>query len=304
MSSGVNVAVNGVATQSSTLNNLARFQPSKAIDGDNATFCHTHLSDSSAYWEVELEESVRVDEIRILNRYCGPNESDPNENDCLCRLSSATITLYDGMGAVAATRSLGNTCGELLVTETFSAPSTVSADKLRVEATTGEQIQMFEVQIYASGSNVAPQGSASQSSTWGNLAAINAIDSSNSTFSHTADSNAWWEVQLTDAVEVDELVILNRYCQGVADSPGCLCRLSNAVVTLYNNNVSVATRQLGNTCGEHVVSESFSSLTSPTSRPTPTSSFSYSFTNVGAGRCLDSYGSLYGHVGYSRATPF
>jgi RAB protein geranylgeranyltransferase component A len=38
--------------------------------------------------------------------------------------------------------------------------TSVSADKLRVEATTREQLQMFEVQIYSSGSNVAPQGSA------------------------------------------------------------------------------------------------------------------------------------------------
>jgi hypothetical protein len=66
-------------------------------------------------------------------------------------------------------------------------------------------------------------------------------------------------VQLNEAVEVEELVILNRYCQEVPDSLGCLCRLSEARITLYNNNVQVATRQLGNTWGELAVSESFSS---------------------------------------------
>ena len=123
-----------------------------------------------------------------------------------------------------------------------------------------ESLHMLEFQIYStSGSNVAPQGTASQSSTWGNLAAAKAIDSFNSTFSHTTNLNAWWEVQLNEAEGVEELVILNSYCQGYADSLGCLCRLSEARITLYNNNVSVATRQLGNTCGELVVSESFSS---------------------------------------------
>jgi hypothetical protein len=93
---------------------------------------------------------------------------------------------------------------------------------------------MFEVQIYASGSNVAPQGSASQPFDYNSkFAAHKAIDSSNSTFSNTTDSNAWQEVQLNKAVEVEKLVILDRYCQGYADSLGCLCRLSNAMVTLW-----------------------------------------------------------------------
>jgi hypothetical protein len=114
--------------------------------------------------------------------------SDPN--GCLCRFSLATITLHDEKGVVAATQSLGNTCGELLIAKTFSVSTSVSADKVRIEATTGEQLQMFEVQIYESGSNVAPQGSASQSSDYNsNFEASKAIDSSNSTFSQTADSN-------------------------------------------------------------------------------------------------------------------
>ncbi|KAL3787821.1 hypothetical protein ACHAWO_012293 [Cyclotella atomus] len=217
ISSGANVAINKVATQSSTYNNQASYRPSKAIDGDSPTFCHTQSGDSNstAYWEVLLDKSVTL-------------------------MKSEFST---DIGVVTTTRSLGNTCRELLITETFSPSSTVSADKLRVRATTGEQLQMFEVQIYASGSNVAPQGSASQPFDYNSkFAAHKAIDSSNSTFSNTTDSNAWQEVQLNKAVEVEKLVILDHYCQGYADSPGCLCRLSNAMVTLFSNNLTVATR--------------------------------------------------------------
>jgi hypothetical protein len=53
---------------------------------------------------------------------------------------------------------------------------------------------------------------------WQNWAAAKAIDGLNSTFSHTADLNAWWEVQLNETVEVEELVVLNRYCQVFACS--------------------------------------------------------------------------------------
>jgi hypothetical protein len=208
-------------------------------------------------WHLQFDESVNVEGIAILNRWC-VNSLD--SSSCYCRLSNATVELYDESGNVVAARSLNDTCGRPLLVESFATSTSLSADKVRIEATTGDHLHMLEFQIHStSGSNVAPQGTASQSSTWGNLAAAKAIDSSNSTFSHTADMNAWWEVQLNKAEGVEKLVILNRHCQGVADSLDCLCRLSEARITLYNNNVSLATRQLGNTCGELVVSESFSS---------------------------------------------
>jgi hypothetical protein len=172
-------------------------------------------------------------------------------------LVASEFTLLSKVASLSNT-DIGERRGSLLG-ESFTTSNALTADKVRVEATTGEHLHVLEFQIHStSGSNVAKQGSASQSSTWGNLAAAKAIDGSNSTSSHTADSNAWWGVQLTEAVEVEQLVILNRYCQGVADSLGCLCCHSEARITLYNNNVSVGTRQLGNTCGELVVSESFS----------------------------------------------
>jgi hypothetical protein len=139
--------------------------------------------------------------------------------------------------------------------------NSVSADRVRIEAHPGEYLHMLEFRIQSTfSSNVALHGSASQSSDYSsNFAASNAIDNLNSTFSHTAtaDSNAWWEVQLGSSVDVKGVVILNRFCQEVSDLQNCLCRLSNARITLYENNVSMATRQLGNTCGELILSEYF-----------------------------------------------
>jgi hypothetical protein len=62
---------------------------------------------------------------------------------------------------------------------------------------TGESIHIFELLAYSSGSNVAPLGSASQSSTLNNnpnFAASKAIDGSNTTFSHTANVNSWLKI--------------------------------------------------------------------------------------------------------------
>ena len=58
---------------------------------------------------------------------------------------------------------------------------------VKLEATTGQQIQVFEVRAFSSGSNVAKGGNATQSSTYKNLqkfSASRAIDDNVTTFSH------------------------------------------------------------------------------------------------------------------------
>lgn len=113
----VNVALGGIASQSTTYKGNERFAASKAIDGDNSTFSHT--GDTNAYWQVDLGQSRRVHKVIIVNRYCS---SDPL---CLCRLSYANLILLDDAGGIITTRALGNTCGKLLVDESFklSCPS-------------------------------------------------------------------------------------------------------------------------------------------------------------------------------------
>lgn len=138
--------------------------------------------------------------------------------------------------------------------------------KVKLESTTQQQIQIFELQVYSSGKNVALLGSATQSSTYkGNsrFEAFNAIDGMNSTFSHTKDVNAWLEVDFTFSLAVESVVILNRWCVDSSDPNGCLCRLSDSKLTLYHKNgAPVSTHKIGNTCGSPVVLQEFYSTVS------------------------------------------
>ena len=134
-----------------------------------------------------------------------------------------------------------------------------NARKVRLESTTGENIQLFELKVTSAGVNVALQGTAIQSSDWNDcFTALKAIDGDESTFSHTNDSNAFLEVDLLQARSIDEVVIINRWCASAEDPHSCLCRLSHANLSLVDEDGSViATRQLGDTCGVLSISEPF-----------------------------------------------
>jgi hypothetical protein len=140
------------------------------------------------------------------------------------------------------------------------AHANASADKIKIHSTSGKQLHMFEVQVFSSGGNVASLGTATQSSTFRNLstfAASNAIDGDSTTFSKTNDFNPSWELVFEEMIDIERIVIHNRWCLSKADTPGCLCRLSNATVTLYKMDAAVETRSLSNTCGELVVTETY-----------------------------------------------
>jgi hypothetical protein len=104
--SGDNGFNGGIATQSSTLRDLSKFMASNAIDNDNSTFSHTDSTDSRPWWQVEMNQGIKIESVVIQNRYCG-DASDPAH--CLCRLSYANLTLRDDRGSVTMSRSLGNT---------------------------------------------------------------------------------------------------------------------------------------------------------------------------------------------------
>jgi hypothetical protein len=68
------------------------------------------------------------------------------------------------------------------------------ARKIKIESSTEEFLQVFEVQVLSGGANVALSGNATQSSTWKNILSkfgpAQAIDGDLTSFSHTADSNS------------------------------------------------------------------------------------------------------------------
>ena len=87
----------------------------------------------------------------------------------------------------------------------------------------------------------ARRGLASQSSTYGQYPAINAIDGNFMTFSHTLEEQgAWWQVKLPKDVNVSEIHIKNRVdC--------CQNRLSDFDVLLLNQNGDVMMSKRFNT---------------------------------------------------------
>ncbi|MBN8418217.1 MAG: DUF1553 domain-containing protein [Verrucomicrobia bacterium] len=81
-----------------------------------------------------------------------------------------------------------------------------------------KMLQLAEVQVFSGSENIAPKGTASQSSTYTTAAAKRAIDGgtegdySKNSVSHTAgtDNDPWWEVDLKAAKPVDRVVVWNR----------------------------------------------------------------------------------------------
>ncbi|KAL7478180.1 hypothetical protein ACHAW6_003954 [Cyclotella cf. meneghiniana] len=144
---------------------------------------------------------------------------------------------------------------------TFPICSISPASIIKFEATTNNPIQVFEVRAYSSGINVAKEGIASQSSTLNNLQkfqASRAIDDNNSTFSHTDGGSAWWQVSLGQEVGIYSVSILNRWCKDTSDPTKCLCRLSNAELSLLNDEgLVVVSQSLGNTCNKSLLDISF-----------------------------------------------
>ena len=139
------------------------------------------------------------------------------------------------------------------------------ARKVKIASTTGEQIQMLELQILSSENvNIALNKTASQSSTLGTNSASLAVDGDLTTFSHTDDANASWEVDLGSAFSLQSVMINNRWCGDFSDPNGCLCRLSGATLTLLNEEGDVVSaKSIGDTCGVHQVSMDMSSCPHP-----------------------------------------
>ena len=131
-----------------------------------------------------------------------------------------------------------------------------------MNSTTGQPIQIFELQVFSSGINIALTGKATQSSSWSSgTVASKAIDGSSTTFSHTNDPDAFLAVDFGGMHSIESVVIVNRFCKDSTDSPGCLCRLSNATMSLMDNNGDIiTTRTIGNTCGVTSLTFSFDPL--------------------------------------------
>jgi hypothetical protein len=134
---------------------------------------------------------------------------------------------------------------------------------IRIKSTSSEPIQMFELLAFSDvGEEVATKKVATQSSLLYNnpkYAASKATDGDETTFSHTTGSNASWEVDLGQDYSIESVRIKNRWCKDSDDAPGCLCRLSNAKLSLLDEEGSVIKSiDTGDTCGKLELEYGFS----------------------------------------------
>ena len=106
--------------------------------------------------------------------------------------------------------------------------------------------------------NVAKGKFATQSSVLQSYGADLAVDGDIRTYSHTKYGSAWIQIDLQKSYHVHSINVLNRWCENHKDRPGCLCRLSNAKLSLLDKDgVIVETREFENTCGVDTIVEEF-----------------------------------------------
>ncbi|KAL3785889.1 hypothetical protein HJC23_008777 [Cyclotella cryptica] len=124
------------------------------------------------------------------------------------------------------------------------------ARKVKIESAAGDRIQIFELKVLSSeNGNIALNKTASQSSTFGTKSAAFALDGDVTTSSQTYDTDAWWEVDLGNTFLVKSVIIENKWCEESHDPNGCLCKLSEATLSLLNDDGDVVSAEvIGNKC--------------------------------------------------------
>ena len=218
-----NLALGATATQSST---YATANAGLAIDGNkngnnaNASLAITN-NDAQAWWELDLGRTVEIDSIRLWNRTdcCGDRLSDFHVLVSEAPFSSrslAEVQAQDGVSDYAVAGAAGQ--------QTDIAVGRFGR-YVRVQLEGTNYLQLAEVQVFGQLrpdiSNLALQGTASQSSQWRNdsrYPASNVINDDTSgngavanRMNHTnADRNAWWELDLGDVYDLDSIKIWNR----------------------------------------------------------------------------------------------
>ena len=144
------------------------------------------------------------------------------------------------------------------------------ASTVKIELGTGQIINMFEVEVFSSGNNVASGKTSSQSSTLKSYGASLAVDGKMNTFSHTSLLSSgvtdWWQLDLGAELPIESVTVMNRWCGSPSDPNGCLCRLSNATLSLIDSKGDiVATQSVGDTCGQQELL--FDDFVKPTHSP-------------------------------------
>ncbi|MFA6102843.1 MAG: glycosyl hydrolase family 18 protein [Victivallaceae bacterium] len=203
LDTGINVAYGKPATQSSTYSTAVA---GRAVDGNtdgnyyNNSVTHTGLGGTNAWWEVDLQGTFNINQIRIWNR----TDSAPD------RLSNFYVYILDESRNV--------------VWSHLEAPYPTPAVTLVPGGEYGRYVRisgpnilsLSEVQVYTKLNNIVMGKTATQSSTHLAATADLAVDGNtdgnywNGSVTCTSMSNAWWEVDLQETFNINQINIWNR----------------------------------------------------------------------------------------------
>lgn len=232
-----NIAVYGTATQSSTASGA---EASRANDSNtNGAFSEESVtrtaSEVNPWWEVNLGSAKSIGDIIVYNR---------TDECCKGRLKQFTVTVMDANRNTLFTQSFTS----------YPDPSiTINAGDvigqiIQVRLDNTNQLTLAEVEVYEGEypvSNLALNGTASQSSTANSGAASRAIDGNtngewnSNSVSHTSDeNNAWWMVTLDDNYSINEIKVYNHINEPYMD------RLSNFTVQVLTSNGAIVFSQI------------------------------------------------------------
>ncbi|KAL0977961.1 hypothetical protein UPYG_G00163900 [Umbra pygmaea] len=231
----VNLALNGVAAQSSLYGNR---KASDAIDGDKSAdhkSCTHTQNDTDPWWRVDLRHVYKVRTVSLTNR-----------GDCCPeRLDGAEIRIGNSLENNGINNPRCAVISHIPAGESQSFQCDKMEGRYVVVVIPGrkEVLTLCEVEVYGSPAvNLALNGVAAQSSVFGNHNASDAIDGNKDSHYHAGscthtqkDTNPWWRVDLRDVYRVRTVSLTNRgdCCPERLD--GAEIRIGNS---LENNGIN------------------------------------------------------------------
>ncbi|XP_071017840.1 uncharacterized protein [Oncorhynchus clarkii lewisi] len=228
-----NVALNGVATQSSLFNHR---YASDAIDGKKNTHygsCTHTLKDRNPWWRVDLLYVYRITDVTLTNR-----------GDCCPeRLDGAEIRIGNSLENNGINNPRCAVISHIPAGETHTFQCNEMEGRYVVVVIPGrsEWLTLCELEVHGTpAGNVALNGVATQSSLFNNRNASDAIDGKKNTHygscTHTLkDRNPWWRVDLLNVYRITDVTLTNRgdCCPERLD--GAEIRIGNS---LENNGIN------------------------------------------------------------------
>nr|XP_046176436.1 uncharacterized protein LOC124008884 [Oncorhynchus gorbuscha] len=231
---GDNVALRGVAAQSSQFSDRNAHY---AIDGNSNTnygSCTHTAQDTNPWWRVDLLDVYKVTAVTITNR-----------DDVPERLDGAEIRIGNSLENNGINNPRCDVISHIPAgkTNTFQCNEIEGRYVVVVIYVRKEYLTLCELEVYGTPAvNVALKGVASQSSLNGYGNAHNAIDGNRESdyykgsCTHTAkETKPWWRVDLLDVTRVTAVSITNRGDDVPERLDGAEIRIGNS---LENNGIN------------------------------------------------------------------